>query len=397
MRVEVDFQAERLEFEVADERLVGVWRGPPGMDREAVRRAVFEALEAPGDFPPLRQAVVPGDRVTIALDASVPEVEAVLRVVAGVLTEAGVDRDSIRVVSTAPPMDGAVGEIPNWVVHDPADRTMLAYLANTTSGRRVYLNRHLTDADFVLPIGRLGFDPILGYRGPWSAIFPALSDQPTRRAYQTWRPGAEVGESPALVESSDVSWLLGAMLQLGLMAGASGLARAIAGTSGEVRTRGAAELDAAWIFRAARRAAVVVAGIGTAGRPTSLDDLTEGIANAERLVRRGGKIVALARVAGPLGPALGRLAGADDPRLALDAPKGAEGELDYPAARRLAHALAWADVYLASDLDENQVEDLGMIALGKPSEARRLADAADSCLIINQADLTRVEVIDDDG
>jgi hypothetical protein len=397
MRVVVNFQAERLEFEVADERLMGVWHGPPGMDRTAVRRAVFEALETPGDFPPLRQAVVPGDRVTIALDAKVPDAVAILGAVAEVLARAGVPGDSIQVLSPEPMIDGPLPSGMQGIIHDPTDRAQLAYLANTAGGRRVYLNRQLTDADFVLPIGRLGFDPVLGYRGPWSLIFPDLSDEETRRAYRSWLPGDEAGEPPALVESSAVSWLLGTQLQLGLISGATGLDRVIAGTLAEVRSRGAAELDASWTYRADRRAAVVVAGIGTSDRPSSLDDLTLGLAHAARLVRRGGKIVALTRAGGPLGPALGRLASADDPRTAHAALKGAEGEPDYPAARRLADALAWADVYLASDLDENQVEDLGMVALGKPSEARRLAAAADSCLIINQADLTRVELSDDDG
>lgn len=395
MRVMVDFQGERLELEVADERLVGAWQGPSGMDPGAVRGAVLEALEAPRGYPPLRQAVVPGDRVVLALDESIPEGATVLGAVAEILRGAGVE--AIRVLAPGPLAAGLVPTGLDASLHDPTDRTQLAYLASTERGRRVYLNRLLTDADFVLPIGRLGFDPVLGHRGPWSVLFPALSDEETRRTYRLGETRAVAGDSPALAESSDVSWLLGAQLQLGLIAGASGLVRAVAGTLAEVRDRGAAALDAAWTFRADRRAAVVVAGIGNAGRSASLDDLTLGLANAARLVRRGGKIVALSRVEGPLGPALDRLAGADDPRSALHALKGAEAEPDYPAARRLAKALAWADVYLASNLDETRVENLGMIALGSTGEARRLAGSADSCLVVSQADLTRVELLDDEG
>ncbi len=67
------------------------------------------------------------------------------------------------------------------MVHDPDDRAQIAYLASTKEGRRVYLNRLLTDADVVVPVGRLGYDPILGFRGPWSLLFPGLSDRETLR------------------------------------------------------------------------------------------------------------------------------------------------------------------------------------------------------------------------
>ena len=69
-------------------------------------------------------------------------------------------------------------------IHNPADRKQLAYLASTSEGRRVYLNRLLTDADVVVPVGRLGYDAVLGYRGPWGLIFPGLSDQETARSFR---------------------------------------------------------------------------------------------------------------------------------------------------------------------------------------------------------------------
>src|SRR4051812_22318759 len=65
MRIGVDFQDERLDFNLPDDRLVG-HRGAgevaTGRDVAAMAR---EALESPIDFPPLTRAVVPGDRVVI--------------------------------------------------------------------------------------------------------------------------------------------------------------------------------------------------------------------------------------------------------------------------------------------------------------------------------------------
>jgi hypothetical protein len=275
----------------------------------------------------------------------------------------------------------------------------MAYLASTPQGRRVYLNRLLTDADFVLPIGRLGYDPVLGYRGPWGAIFPGLSDAETREDFRRRatdrRPSPERGW-PTLTESADVSWLLGSQFHVGAMPGGEGLARVVAGLDSSVRAEGSRAVDAAWTFRAPERAELVVAGIGGPDRPTRLEDLVAGLTTAARLVRRGGRIVALSRAEGTMGPALRRLVEAGDERSAPGTLRGLEAAPDYFVARQLARALAWADIYLLSSLDESDVDDLSMIALGRPEEARKLIAASGSCLLVSQAERTRVEVADDE-
>src|SRR4051812_45603845 len=85
MQVAVSFGDEWLALEVPDDRLVARWEGPAGSPSADVERLVAEALEHPHDYPPLRQAVVPGDRVVIAFDAEVPQPRAVLEAVCGTL------------------------------------------------------------------------------------------------------------------------------------------------------------------------------------------------------------------------------------------------------------------------------------------------------------------------
>ncbi|MBX6314751.1 MAG: DUF2088 domain-containing protein, partial [Isosphaeraceae bacterium] len=134
MRVEVAFRDERLEFEVPEGRLVGVWQGPPDLSETEVRGLVLEALENPLGFPPLRQAVVPGDRVVIPWDPDVPSARSILGAICEVLTGAGVEAESIRVLASGPVPDAWSGGLPPGVemtLHDPEDRAGLAYLAST--------------------------------------------------------------------------------------------------------------------------------------------------------------------------------------------------------------------------------------------------------------------------
>ena len=289
MRIAVDFQDERLEFEVDDERVIAHRSSPDRTASADAGHLTLGAIESPRDYPPLLQAVVPGDRVALPVDPSLPDLTEVLAAVVGVLRRAEVD--SITVVSTiqAPPSlpDGVA-----WEVHDPDDRPGMAYLSATSDGQRVYLNRTLTDADIVIPIGTLGYDSTLGYRGPWSVIYPGLSDREAlaRFARQaTDEPPDHERPRAALRESAEVSWLLGCQFQIGVVPGVAGVGSVIAGLESAVREAGPEAVDAAWSFRVADRADLVVAGVGAPGRPTSIEELVEGIANASRLVRRGGQ------------------------------------------------------------------------------------------------------------
>ncbi|MEO6812035.1 MAG: lactate racemase domain-containing protein [Isosphaeraceae bacterium] len=403
MRAEVQFGEELLGFDLDDERILGVWQGPADAPAVEVGQMVLDALENPaGGYPALRQIVVPGDQVVIAWDDEIPCASDVLQGICAILNSSGVEPESIHVLASSLPTGGWDGLLPAGVigsVHDPGEAAQLAYLATTAHGRRVYLNRRLTDADCVVPVGRLGYDPSLGYRGPWGTILPGLSDAETLRAFRSQESDDQSNSThdrPLLTESVEASWLLGSQFQIGILPGRSGLAGVFAGLDATVRADGARQLDAAWTFRADQQAELVIAGIGTPGRPTRLDDLALGLATASRLVRHGGKIVALSRAGGPLGEAFQRLNGSDDPHDRRAALADAKDAPDFAAARRLIAALSRADVYLLSSLTDDQADDLGMIPLGRPEEARRLAVTADSCLLVSHANRTRVELTDED-
>jgi hypothetical protein len=121
------------------------------------------------------------------------------------------------------------------------------------------------------------------------------------------------------------------------------------------------------------------------------------LASACRLVQRGGKIVVLSRAAGPLGPNVQRLRDAGDPKKGLTALRGHESEVDSVAARQLAQAANWADIYLLSALGADVSEDLSLFPLDRPEEARRLVASTGSCLVVSHAELTRCAVADEDG
>jgi lactate racemase len=402
MAVTVDFQDGSLDFEIPSERVVASWSGPKAIGPAGTTAAVRDALERPRDFPPLRQMFVPGDRVAIAFDPTIPQARSVLDALIDVLEGAGVESERLTIVAPAHP--AALGEASSparrIVVHDPDERGGMAYLASTREGRRVYLNRLLTDADVVVPVGRLGYDSELGFRGPWSVLFPGLSDRQAILALRDRtraEPGGGEGRSSRgrLDQSFEVSWLLGTQFYLGIVPAATGLFEVVAGRDTAVRERGIESVERIWTLHAPSRAELVVAGVGGPDSVATLEDVAAALETATRLVQHGGKIVVLSQASGSIGPSLQKLTSVDDPKDGPGALRGHENDDDYPIARRIAHATAWADVFLASALDPESVEGLAIVPLERPEQARRLAANSGSVTFVSRAELTRGEASDE--
>src|SRR5262245_9933179 len=131
MRASVDFQDERLELDLPDDLIVGMWEGPRGFSAEALQAAMRDVIERPLDFPPFSQMFVPGDRITIALDASLSGVRPILDTLRQSLHDSGIIDDDISVVATPGAQAGIAGQLPERIkvhVHTPDDPSQMAYL-----------------------------------------------------------------------------------------------------------------------------------------------------------------------------------------------------------------------------------------------------------------------------
>ena len=389
-RITIPFENETLDLEVDDARLVGAWSGPPGLPPDEARHAVHEALNAPHGYPPLGRMVVEGDRVVIASNLERSLADLVLPEVVARLKAAGVA--SLTIVSPRD-LPAVAWEGVDHVKHDPADRDRLAYLATTQAGERVYLDRTMVDADCTIVVGQLGPDDSGRIAGPWTLVYPGLTDfegikreraKPPKPA--ATNPDDAEDDEEARDAPGEVSWLLGNPFQVAVLPGATGLHRLIAGEGKSVREWSEAELAVAWSPRFAEAADLVIAGIGAPGRQTTWEDLAAGLLSATRLVQRGGRIVILSRLSAEIGPALHAVLNAQDRRAASSALRGLEAEVDWPIARRIVDTLAWADVFLLSKLDSAIVDDLGMCPVESPRDAARLTKEATSIIAIGQAD-----------
>ncbi|HMF19104.1 MAG TPA: lactate racemase domain-containing protein, partial [Gemmataceae bacterium] len=187
MRIDIPCGPERIHIEVAESNLVGVRRAPIAPGIADVPAAIRAALESPIGFPALRRALTPDDHVVIVVDEHLPRLGELLVPILEHITLGQVAPEAITLLcppgSVAQPwldnLPEAFEEI-RLEVHDPTDRNHLSYLATTRKGRRLYLNRTMVDANQVIVLSGRGYDPLLGYSGAESALYPVMSDAATR-------------------------------------------------------------------------------------------------------------------------------------------------------------------------------------------------------------------------
>jgi hypothetical protein len=388
------------------------WFGPPSLVDGQFRDRIRAVLDAPsGLLPPLAQMVVPGDRVAIALDPSTPRWSDVVGEVVERLQAGGVDAGSTRVVALREVEDRS-GRLPRgveWTVHAPESREGLAYLASTQGGRRIYLNRHVTDADLVVAIGRLERSPLRMFGGgwtreavvgPWTVVYPGLSDAATRQeaealVEQTSPKGRTGSRAGCDQESREVGRLLGTVYQIGVIPGADGGVHDVHVGSIQDSATVRRAVREAWRFETSRTFDVVVARIGGGTPSVGWTELVSGVLSAVRLVRPGGMLLVSCPMQDLPGPAIAALASSEETR-----PRGALSGLsqaaDYALARSLSDLPSGWHVALASGIDRETVEGLGFIVLeeGKAT-AQRLIDAAESCVFVDRPEITGVRIAEE--
>jgi len=384
-----------LDLEIAERALVAWCKVPRGEPLAAIGDAMRQALGEPLDFPPLARAVVPDDKVAIALDPGVPRPAELVSEAVNMVLASGVLAADITLV-VAP--SGSDGQARNELsllaeevraaitceTHDPKQRGSLSYLGATSDGKPVYLNRVIYDADFVISIGLLRPEAALGYHGVNSTVFPTFADAAEIARHHTSQAETPRARNKLRKRADEVGWMLGARFTLQVVPGKTDqILHVLAGDSAAVHEAGSRLYEEAWGCHPPSRADLVVATIEGDASEQTWENVARALATASAVVNEDGSVAICSDLDERLGPALERIVGCDDLDEALrDIDRSPSA--DWAAGVELVHALTRGKVYLISRLEDEVVEELGISPLG-PGQLSRLAARYDSCLVLENA------------
>ena len=168
-----------------------------------LRELCLKALQAPVGFPELWQCVIPGDNVAVAIDPEIPDIAGILSLIHEELQRVPEGGVSLTLVLPADPAGRQwqwlrellplhLQQSITFVDHDVADRTHVSYIASSLSGERIYLNRHVAEADLIITIGITRFDPAAcSPHSPTQKLrFEMVSRPPHLKTPENWNPVA---------------------------------------------------------------------------------------------------------------------------------------------------------------------------------------------------------------
>ncbi len=383
---------KQFSCELEASRIVEVAPRPEPLPDLAAELA--KVLACPLEYPPLSQAIIPGDRVVLALDRETPLAKELLAGVWKVLEKAGVEPGHVTVLQAATEKPLPADLLPHSemvsVVHAPESEEDCSYLATTMDGERIYLAKELLEAEIVISIGPIAFDGVIGYRGTNSVFYPGLASPSAKlkAAGQGHRELRPENDRPLRQRIDEVAWLLGTQFSVQVVPALyGGASRVLAGQADAVLRKGRELLDRHWRIELDYRAEIVVVGVEQDAAGHNWPQIGAALATARNLVAKGGRIVVLSELSAPPGAGMQMLMRYEDPSEGLRPLRKAAPE-DLIPAGELAEAVAWADVYFLSLLDRDLVEDLFMVPVDSETEAQRLLDSQDQVLFLPSAQHT---------
>lgn len=369
---------------------------PTALDDPAA--AVAAALDHPLDFPALSESVVPGDQVVIALAADVPQSSVLLQGTIQSLLNTGriepeditllvSNRDEKTQADYMSALPASVASQIHFVRHVVDDPDQLAFLAASQDGQPIYLNRHLCDADVVIPVGVIQNEDSLGYLGVGGTLYPSFADRATQERFHA--PSTSRHEAlrrKRLAESTEVAWLLGIQLVIGLLPGQGDeILEVLAGEATAVSREGQRRSRVVWQHELSEPSMLVVAALEGGRGIQTWQHVARALYAAEPILAEAGTLILCTALRDRPGKSLRRLA---QHKSAEEIQHDIQRDRceDAQAASLLCRMRERTRIYLLSQLPAETVEDLGMGYVATAEDVSRLAAQADSCVLLGNAD-----------
>jgi hypothetical protein len=357
---------------------------------------VMHALDQPLEFPPFHLAMIEGDRIALAVDASIPGLQEVIVGAIDYLLAHHIAIEDISVVlSTCEPATLAFirDQLPTHLhqklavyIHNPSEQNELGYLAATSEDALpIYVNRRLLDADVVLPITLYHSHQTIDYFGI-TGIFPLFADSEVMKRCNTLSNlGAQSQSHKRKKEAEEATWLLGIQCILkAVPAGDGKLLNVIAGVPSALEQLFLQDQKDHSKIVIDQLVDIAIAEVDGDANEQTWSNVARALHTARSAIRTQGTIVLRTRIDQKPGPSLRKLG-------SLDAPEKIEKQLskesysDTLTASLLCEYSQGCRIYLQSKLPQDAVEDMGIGYVTDDHQLEKLVSGHERCLWLPSA------------
>ena len=361
-----------------------------------IPQAVAQAMESPIDFPSIDRALVPGDRVAIAVHESLPQAALVVNSIIDWLLGQQALSDLALWVVLANGQESQAQAIRDWLeanhpesllgddprihvsCHDPDNQQNLEYIAASEQAEPIYLHRELVEADFVIPLYRW-LEPQDPRRHDPFVVLPAFADRATmNRHAKAWLKQSE-SRTKRTQRHAESGWLAGIQFTVAALANQDGqIASLISGTPEQVDRASQERVDPDHANENSpnqKGFELVVVQLVDESREPSWNHIAGAACSTERWLTPTGRIVVVAPSLIDVTSGVGALA-SDDPDEELQQILLDSKLQDAFAAAVLRGIQSRRSIYLQSQVDSEVLESLGFASIRNPGELERLMQSA---------------------
>jgi len=352
---------------------------------------VTNALDQPLEFPPFHLAMIEGDRIALAVEASIPGLNEVIVGAVDYLLAHHIAIEDISVVLSPCELSTLAhirDQLPSHLhqklavyIHTPSEQSELGYLAaNSEDATPIYVNRRLLDADVVLPITLYHSHRCIDYYGI-TGIFPHFADtEVLKRCSTLSNLGAQIQSQKRKKEAEEATWLLGVQCILkAIPAGNGKLMKVIAGVPSALEQLFLQDQKYDSKIVIDKLVDIVIAEIDGDANEQTWTNIARALHTARSAIRTQGTIVLRTRIDQKPGPSLRKLVSLDSPEK-IEKQLSKESYSDTLTASLLCEYLQRCRVYLQSNLPEDAVEDMGIGYITDDSQLEKLFSAHACCL-----------------
>ncbi len=408
MKTLLKYGKSNIEVEIPDSKFAGIYLPKEKKGLDGVYTSVREAINKPLKSKILSEIVSVGDKVSIIVDDATRPIPTsqILHPLVKELNKCEVNDSDITVIISNGTHRKSTESERNQILEDLKDRIKiidhnaddwknLVYIGTTSFDNKVFVNKTAYESDIRIIVCDVDFHQFCGYGGGAKSILPGISDKNSTEKNHSMMTHALASTgiiegNPTRKEIDEVGKLFRINFQIAVILNSEKeIVDVFAGDMNETFMKGVNVCDQMYKVSVPERVDAVLVSCG--GYPFDIDlyQTQKSIENAIKIVKNRGKVIAFAECKNGYGSDLFTNWMRDVHSVDEIFKKiGEKFTIGGHKAFLFARQIKWADIFLYSELDRENVEDLFLNPIKSIEEIKSLLSNAENVAVLPQGNLT---------